>query len=50
MVLADRKHVQAELIGEFGLLHQVAHALAGAYPASEVCECRESEFHVFSIT
>ena len=45
-----REHVESELIGELGLLHQVAHALAGADPAGEVCECGESEFHRRSIT
>ena len=45
MMLADRKHVQPDLVSEFGLLHQVAHALTRTYPAGEVRKCGETEFH-----
>ena len=45
MVLADREHVQPELIGELRLLEQVAHALLGGDARREVGEGGESEFH-----
>src|SRR5271155_627605 len=48
-MLADREHVQTELVGELSLLHQLAHTLERACPAGEVCECSESEFHVDSV-
>jgi coniferyl-aldehyde dehydrogenase len=44
-MLADREHVEAELLGELGFLEQVAHALLGAHAAGEVREGGEAEFH-----
>ena len=38
-------HVEAELVGELGLLYQLAHAPLGADPAGEVSERGEPEFH-----
>jgi hypothetical protein len=32
VVLADREHVESELIGELDLLQQLAHALRGLTP------------------
>ena len=46
MVLADREHVQAELIGELGLFEQVAHPLLGADARGEVGEGGKSKFHM----
>jgi hypothetical protein len=45
MVLADREHIQAELIGELGLLEQVAHPLLGAEARGEIGEGGKSKFH-----
>ena len=45
MVLADREHVEAELVGELGLLEQVAHPLLGADARGEVGEGGKSKFH-----
>jgi hypothetical protein len=46
MVLADAEDVEAELVGELDLGHQVAHALLGADRATRVrvgIELREGE-------
>ena len=45
VVLADREHVEAELVGELRLLQEVGHALMGADAGAEVGERGESEFH-----
>ena len=45
VVLADREHVEPELVGELGLLHQLAHPLLGRDAGAEVGEGGESEFH-----
>ena len=45
VVLADGEHVEPELVGEDGLLEQVAHPLLGADAGAEVGEGCESEFH-----
>jgi hypothetical protein len=45
VVLADREDVEAELVGELGLLEEVAHPLAGADASREIDEGGESEFH-----
>jgi hypothetical protein len=49
MVLADREHVEPELVCQFNLLHQLVHALARADTRGEVCEGRDAEFHKPSI-
>ena len=46
VVLADREHVEPQLVGELGLLHQVAHPLLGGDARREVGEGGESKFHV----
>ena len=38
VVLADREHVEPELVGELGLLQQVAHPLLGADARAQVGE------------
>ncbi len=48
VVLADREHVEADLIGQLGLLEQLAHALLRRYAGGEVGEGGESEFHIGS--
>ena len=45
VVLADGEHVEAELVGQLGLLEQVAHPLLRADAGGEVGEGGESEFH-----
>ena len=45
VVLADREHVEPELVGELGLLEQLAHPLLGGDARREVGEGGESEFH-----
>ena len=45
MVLADREHVEAQLIRQLGLLEQVAHPLLGRKPRIEIGEGDESEIH-----
>ena len=45
VVLADREHVQAELVGELRLLEQVAHPLLGGDARGEVGEGGKSKFH-----
>ena len=49
MVLADREHVQAELIGELRLLEQVAHPLLRSDARGEVGEGCKSKFHTTRI-
>ena len=44
-MLADGEHVEPELIGELGLLEQVAHPLLRADARAEVGEGGETEFH-----
>ena len=44
MVLADREHVEAELVGELRLLEQLRHALLRGDVGVEVGEGGESEF------
>ena len=46
VMLADREHVEAELVGELRLLEQLRHALLWADVGVEVGEGGESEFHV----
>ena len=48
MVLADGEHVEAELVGQPDLLHEVAHALLGADARAEIGEGGDSEFHAGS--
>ena len=45
VVLADREHVQPDLLGELGLLQQIAHPLLRADAGAEVGEGGDSEFH-----
>ena len=45
VVLADGEHVEAELVGQPDLLHEVAHALLGADARAEIGEGGDSEFH-----
>ncbi len=45
VMLADREHVESELIGQLGLLQQIAHPLLRADARAEVREGGESEFH-----
>ncbi len=45
MVLAQTEHVQAELLGELYLLHQLSHPLLGADPSGHVGECGNAQFH-----
>ena len=45
MVLADREHVEAELVGQLRLLHEVAHALLRADARAEIGEGGDSKFH-----
>jgi hypothetical protein len=45
VVLADGEHVQAHLLGELGLLQQVAHPLLRGDAGGEVGEGGKSEFH-----
>ena len=45
-MLADREHVQAELVGELCLLEQVAHPLLRGDARGEIGEGGESKFHV----
>ena len=45
VMLADREHVEPELVGELGLLEQVAHPLLGADARGEVGEGGKSKFH-----
>ena len=45
MVLADRKHVQPQLVSELGLLHQLRACAGRAYSAGEIREGGEPEFH-----
>ena len=45
VMLADREHVESELIGQLGLLEQIAHPLLRADARAEVREGGESEFH-----
>jgi hypothetical protein len=45
MVLADGEHVEAELVGQSHLLHEIAHALLGADVGAEIGKGGESEFH-----
>jgi hypothetical protein len=47
VVLADGEDVEAELVGEAHLLHEVAHALLGADARAEVGERGDSEFHAW---
>ncbi len=44
-MLADREHVQSELVGELSLLEQIAHPLLGGHAGGEVGEGGESKFH-----
>ena len=46
VVLADREHVEPELVGQLGLLEQVAHPLLGADTGRKVREGGKSEFHL----
>ena len=45
VVLADGEHVEAELVGELGLLEQVAHPLLGGDARAQIGEGGESKFH-----
>ena len=45
VVLADREHVEAELVGELRLLEEVMHSLLGRHARGEVGEGGESKFH-----
>jgi hypothetical protein len=45
VVLADGEHVEAELVGQPDLLHQVAHALLRAHARAEIGEGGQSKFH-----
>ncbi len=45
-MLADREHVESELVGELRLLEQVAHPLLGRDARREVGERGEPKFHV----
>ena len=44
-MLADREYVKTELVGELGLLEQLAHALLRADSRGEVGEGGKSKFH-----
>ena len=46
VVLADGEDVEAELVGQLHLLHEVAHALLGGDARAEIGERGHSEFHV----
>ena len=45
MVLPDGEHVETELIGELGLLEQLAHALLGRHTPGEIGKGGDSKFH-----
>jgi hypothetical protein len=45
MVLADREDLQPQVVGEAGLLEEVAHPLLGADARIEVGEGDESKIH-----
>ena len=45
MVFADTEHVEADLVGELDLLHQVAQAFTGAGTWRHFSERIDSEFH-----
>ena len=45
VMLADREHVQTELVGELGLLEQLAHALPRADARGQVGEGGKSKLH-----
>ena len=45
MVLADGEDVEPELLGELGLLDELAQALLGADGGVDVREGGDSEFH-----
>ena len=45
MVLADREHVESELLGEHALLDQVPHPLLRGDPGGEVGKSGKSKFH-----
>jgi Na+/H+ antiporter NhaA len=45
VVLADREHVESELVGQLGFLEQLAHPLLRSDARGEVGKCGESEFH-----
>ena len=44
-MLADREHVEAELVGERRLFEQVAHPLLRADARAEIGERGDSKFH-----
>src|SRR5688572_7131294 len=45
MMLADAEHVEADLVGELDLFHQVAHALRSGQVRRAFDERIDSEFH-----
>ena len=45
VVLADREHVEPELVGQLGLLEQLAHALLRRDARGEVGEGGDSKLH-----
>jgi hypothetical protein len=45
MVLADPEHVEAELVGQPDLLHEIAQPLTRPNGRSDVREGHEPEFH-----
>ncbi len=44
-MLADREHVESELLGELALLDQVPHPLLRRDPGGQVGEGGKSKFH-----
>ena len=46
MVLAHGEHVEAELIGELGLLDELLHPLLRGDAGMQIGEGGDSEFHV----
>ena len=48
MMLADREHIETELVGQHGLLDQLAHPLLGGGAGAEVGEGGEPKFHADS--
>ncbi len=45
VMLTDGEQVEAELVGELGLLEQILEALLRADPGAEVGECGKPKFH-----
>ena len=50
VMLSDGEHVQSDLLGQLGLLQEVAHPLLGADSGGEVGKGCESKFHAVEVS